>query len=80
MNPPQLASLVILGVGSLWLSTPHRRDKDSGGGGSAGAVPAPEARVVAKVRPAMGSLSRVPLPCSPSQHWSSPPDSGVGAA
>lgn len=57
MNPPQLASSVILGVGSLWLFTPHRADKDSGGGGSAGPVPAPEAPIVAKVRSAMGSPS-----------------------
>ena len=55
MNPPQLASWVILGVSSLWLFTPHRADKDSGGGGSAGPVPAPEAPIVAKVRSAMGS-------------------------
>lgn len=57
MNPPQLASLVLLGLGSLWLFTPRRADKDAGGGGAAGSVPQQEAAVVAQVRSAMGSPS-----------------------
>ncbi len=55
MNPPQLASLALLAVGGLWLFTPNSSESDPGGGVNSGASPAPEPRILAKVRSAMGS-------------------------